>query len=198
MRPFCRAERALDASCRLIEASLRMVEHSQRCARQQPRRSWSNLHQASEQLRQASRRLVRAASQLARVKDWVHHQPAGYGSVIADLLKQATRRYAGIQNDLDDAFSEVFMLQVHVQLGLESGVLVPEPPDPRAGRRPRIRLAPRPVPIRAFLRLRQPRLSDRIAPLLRRRRATPRPAAVRVPRRSLVGRAPPAVSISLL
>lgn len=188
----------MDASLQLIRASLRMVAHSRRCAQHQPVRTSRNLFQAAEQLRQASRRLIRAASELARVSDWVAHQPREYSSVIADALVHSTERYEWVRNGLDEAFGEVFMLQVDVELGLETGVLAPEPPDPRAGRRPRIRLAPRPVPIRAFLRSRQPRLADRIAPLLRRRRATPRPAAVRVPRPSLLGRAPPAVSISLL
>ncbi|HEX6158791.1 MAG TPA: hypothetical protein VF111_01410, partial [Thermoanaerobaculia bacterium] len=67
-----------------------------------------------------------------------------------------------------------------------------------APRRVRIRVAPRPGAIRAFLLRRQPRVVDRIAPILRRRRRTPRPAAVRVPHRSLLGRAPPLVPISLL
>lgn len=83
---------------------------------------------------------------------------------------------------------EVTALHHSVAEGVQSGALVPERD---ALPRPRIILTPGPVPVRAFLELREPRVSDRIGPLLRRRRRTPRPASIRVPHRPTLGRAPP-------
>ena len=76
--------------------------------------------------------------------------------------------------------------------GVASGKLVPE--DPSTFARPRryiITIVHVPHYARAFLASRQPRVADRLTPLLQRRRRTRLPAEVRVPKRSLRGRAPP-------
>jgi hypothetical protein len=193
-RPFCRMHRALDASARLIDSTLRTMARSERCAQRRPVQASVTLHEASARLLDASRRLVHAAEQLAAANDCIALEPER-ATLAPELLAHATERWVAVATHLQQASDDVFAFQQGVLLGLETGVLVPERP---AEDRPRIRLAPRPVPIRAFLRLRQARVTQRIAPLLRRRRRTPRPAAVRVPKRNLLGRAPPLSSISLL
>ena len=105
-----------------------------------------------------------------------------------EILIETTERCVSMADWLYEVTDQVFAAQEEVLHGLASGTLVPEPP-PR--RRPRIVLTPRPAPVRAFLRARLPRATDRISPVLRRRRRTPRPAAVTVPRRTSQGRAPP-------
>jgi len=192
-RPYCRAQRAINASIRLIGTTLRTVAKTERCAHRRPIHASRRLQEAGNLLVHASSQLVRAAKELVEVNACIAHEP-DRTSGVPRLLAQATEHCAELTEWVEDASGNVLDLQEEVLLGLETGILVPEPP---AGRRPRIILAPRPVPIRAFLRLRQARVIDRIAPLLRRRRHTPRPAAVRVPRRCLRGRAPPLVSISL-
>lgn len=194
VRPFCRAERALEASIRLIGSTLRTVARSERCAHRRPIRTSRTLHEASARLHEASVRLARAAEQMRETNECIAREPERSTAVPALLLHTA-ERYVQVTAWLQQAADDVFTLQDDVLLGLETGFLVPEEPE---GRRPRIRLAPRPVPLRAFLLLRQPRVTDRIAPILRRRRRTPRPASIRVPRRSVLGRAPPLSSVSLL
>ena len=192
-RPFCRMARALDSSVRLIESTRRTVARSERCAHRRPVRTTAELVVASLRLHEASARLVRAAEELEVTNACLVREPGPTGAVREALDREAERCVA-IMKTLEQAAGVLFSLQDHLVLGLETGVLVPEQP---ATRRPRIQLAPRPVPIRAFLLLRQPRVIDRIAPILQRRRRTPRPASIRVPRRTLLDRAPPLFPISL-
>ena len=193
-RPYCRAQRALTASIRLLGSTLRTVRASARCAHRRPVRTSRALQAASGLLIEASARMARAAEALAETSACIAREADP--SVLPDMLARATEQWIDVDGWLQQAADDVYTLQADVLLALRTGFFVPEP-EP-AGRRPRIHLAPRPVPIRAFLRLRQPRVVDRIAPILRRRRRTPRPAAVRVPRRSLLGRAPPLFPLSLL
>lgn len=189
-RPYCRAQYAMIASIRLIGETRRTVARSRRSAHRRPVRASRDLHEASARLLDISTRLRRAGRELAETNASVA-DPA----VMGCLLTQANERWEELAGWLQQAAADVFTLQEDVERRLQTGVLVPERP---AERRPRIRLAPRPVPVRAFLHRRQPRVVDRIAPILRRRRRTPRPASVRVPRRSLLGRAPPLFPISVL
>ena len=193
-RPYCRVHRALDASLRLIDSTLRTVARCERRVHRLPLKTFRTLRGASAMLRNASTRLRRAERAIAVMNECYRREPS-HVDIAPELLSWAAERWEEVTASLQEAEDDVFWLREFVQLGLWAGILTPEPP---AERRPRIILAPRPVPVRAFLRLRQSRVVDRIAPILRRRRQTPRPAAVRVPRRSLLGRAPPLASISLL
>jgi hypothetical protein len=188
MRPFCRASRALDASIRLIGATERTVARSERCAHRRPVRTSRTLQEASARLLDAQARLVRAAQELAAANECLVREP-DETELVPELLVHNAQRCLEITVWLHETADGLFSLHEDVLLGLETGTLVPEQPAER--RRPRIIVAPRPVPMRAFLLLRQPRVLDRIAPILRRRRRTPRPAALQVPQPSLLGRAPP-------
>ncbi len=195
-RPYCRAQRAITASIRLIGSTLRTVRGSARCAHRRPVGTSRDLRAASGLLVHASAYMRRAAEAIAEANASIAGEP-DTASAVPNLLVHATERLIEVDEWLQQTADDVSMLQEDVLLALRVGLFVPEPERP-AGRRPRIRLTPRPVPIRAFLLLRQPRVVDRIAPILSRRRRTPRPAAVRVPRRSLLGRAPPLFPLSLL
>jgi Tfp pilus assembly protein PilX len=192
MRPFCRASRALDASIRLIGATERTVARSERCAHRLPVRTSRTLQEASARLRDAQARLVRAAQELAAANECLVREP-DETELVPELLVHNAQRCLEITVWLQETADGLFSLHEDVLLGLETGTLVPEPEQPAERRRPRIILAPRPASMRAFLLLRQPRVVDRIAPILRRRRRTPRPAALQVPQPSLLGRAPPLV-----
>ncbi|HUP59086.1 MAG TPA: hypothetical protein VNA69_01565 [Thermoanaerobaculia bacterium] len=193
VRPFYRANRALDASLRLIGSTLHAVAATKRTVHRRPVRASRNLHNASELLVTASVRLMWAAQNLAEMTECAGREPET-AQHVPEIVVNATERWMYMTSWLAETADEVFALHRSVLDGLETGALVPERP---ADRRPRIVLAPRPVPVRAFLRLRQPRVHDRIAPLLLRRRRTPRPAALRVPRRNVLGRAPPLFSVCL-
>ncbi|HYC89865.1 MAG TPA: hypothetical protein VEO54_11690 [Thermoanaerobaculia bacterium] len=191
VRSIRRAHRALDASARLIASCLATVDRSERCAGRRPVRTSRNLWDASGRLVTASRRLMRAAQQIAETNEWIGREPERAAGA-PERVVRATQRWIGTSVLLQATAKEVFGLHVEVIEGLETGLYVPER-DP--GRRPRIVLAPRPVPVRAFLRARRGRATDRISPVLRRRRRTPRPAALSVPPRTCQGRAPPFSSI---
>jgi hypothetical protein len=185
---------AIDASVRLLCSSLRTAAGASRRAPWRPVRASRDLHGASMLLIRASVRLGRVAQELDEVIAWIAREPENAGDA-PQLLAEATERWLLLAGLLNENADRVFSAQRLVLEDLRTGALVPErPADPR----PRIILAPRPVPVRAFLRLRQPRVADRIASLLRRRRRTPRPAALRVPRRAILGRAPPLFSTCLL
>jgi hypothetical protein len=196
VRPFRRAHRAITSSAHLISLALLAAGASSRRARCRPVRASRELDQAAEQLVRASSRLMRAVRDLAEANACIAREPETVGELpVAEMLVQAAEHCVVMTQWLNESADQIFSRHQDVLEGLVTGALVPERPE---GYRPRIILAPRPVPIRAFLLLRQPRVADRIAPLLRRRRRTPRPRALRVPRPGVMGRAPPVVSICLL
>jgi hypothetical protein len=187
VRPFRHLHRALDASTRLIAASLAAASRSERRAHRRPIGSSRNLLEAEARLETASVRLGRAARALAETNECLGRDPE-CAPDLPQLLIEAAQRWVFTAAWLQDAAHAVFTLHADVLEGIALGTLIPERPRER---RPRIILAPRPAPVRAFLAARQPRAADRISPVLRRRRRTPRPAAVSVPRRTAQGRAPP-------
>jgi len=193
VRPLRRLHRTLDSSFRLISSTLLAADACQRRAQRRPVRASLELYEASEMLERAASRLQWVANDLAEVNACIAREPEKAANV-PELLVMATARWVFLAGWLQESSDKVVALQHDILEGVQTGAIVPE----RVGdSRPRIVLAPRPVPIRAFLLRRQHRVVDRIAPLLRRRRRTPRPAALRVPRRSILGRAPP-LSVCLL
>lgn len=180
---------------RLIASTLHAVTDSERCVRRRPIKASRQLQDASGRLMVASARLQRAARQLGAMNQCIRREPESAQDAPLFLV-EATEYCAYLNEWLGEVADKVLTFHEDVLNGLETGTLVPEPPP---GRRPRIILAPRPAPVRAFLAARrQPRAADRIAAILSRRRRTPRPAAVRVPRRNPTGRAPPVFSTCLL
>ena len=193
IRPYFRAAAAIDTTMRLIDRTQRTIASSERCAHVRPIRASKDLQHASDRLMAATQKLDCAWRKLALMNERAIREPERSGPVPA-LLLDATETWVETATLLRDTADQLFNLHEDVLHGIESGELVPEQePEPeRAPRRPRIIvLAPRPTPIRAFLAVRQPRVVERIGPILRRRRRIARPAAVRVPRRTLLGRAPP-------
>jgi hypothetical protein len=189
IRPLWRAHRALDASLGLIDATLRTIARSERCAHRRPIGTSRNLDQASAQLIDATSRLSRAVKDLALSNECLRREPHDQTAVLApEFLLHAAERWLEVTTRLQETADDVFSLHEDVLHGLATGSLIPERP---AKRHRSISLTPPPMPIRAFLLLRQPRVVDRISPILRRRRRTRHPASVEVPRRNLLGRAPP-------
>ena len=194
VRPLRRAQRALDACVGLIDSALRTGAAWERCADRTPIRASRGLHHASGQLVDASARLARAANALAETNACIAREPER-AFLAPGLLMDVTERWVQVARRLHEIADDVFLVHENVLSGLESGTLVAEP-EPE--RRPRIVLIPRPAPVRAFLRFRRTRATNRIASILRRRRRTSRPAALRVPRRSVLGRAPPLSPVCVL
>jgi hypothetical protein len=194
VRPIRRLHRALDSSVRLISRSLLSAGASERRAQRRPIRASRELEKVEDLILLASSRLSQAARELSKVHACIARDPENAGDA-PELLIFATERWIFMAGWLAESAGRVFDSHQEVLDGIRNGTLVPEP---SAFPRPRIVLAPRPVPIRAFLLRRQHRVVDRIAPLLRRRRRTPRPAALTVPNPSVLGRAPPLFSDCLL
>jgi hypothetical protein len=187
--PFWRAHLTLHRTFSLIAAGLLTAGACRRRAQRRPRpESSREMQEAVQLLAEASSLLRRAALEIAAANASMARDPRT-GDDAPEILAQTTERWAYLTDWLREVTEKV--------LAEQRDVLARAPERP-AERRPRIVLAPRPAPVRAFLRLRQPRVHDRITPLLLRRRRIPRPAALRVPRRDILGRAPPLVSDCLL
>lgn len=193
-RPFCRLHRALDASVKLIDATLRAVEVSERCAHRRPVRTALKLNAVSDNLVLASARLGQAAKGLAKVNECIARSP-GRAAGAPELLLEATDRFILVARWLHGTATQLFDLRDDLIHRVQSGELVPEPPPQPRRHNP---LVPRPVPVRAFLRNRLPRVIQRISAVLKRRRRSRLPASLRVPRRTSQGRAPPLVPVCLL
>ena len=198
-RPFRRARRALDASTRLILATLRKVSASKECAEDEPIRSSRYLQDAAALVIDATVQVERAAREIAATGRCICLDPEE-AAEIPEIVAEVTDQWLYLVQWIDELAKGVVTVHNDVLHGLVTGALVAEPGafDLPRQRRPRIVLAPRTVYVRAFLAARQPRATDRIASTLSRRRRTPRPAAVSVPRRSHTGRAPPLSPTCLL
>jgi hypothetical protein len=198
VRPLLRAAAALDTTMRLIDRTQRTIASSERCAHRRPIRASKKLQGASERLMAATQKLGCAWRKLGQVNECAIREPERSGAV-PGLLLDATEMWVHTAERLRDTADQLFDLHADVLDGIVSGELVPEQEPERAPRRPRIIiLKPRPMPIRAFLAVRPRRVAERISPLLQRRRRILRPAAIRVPRRTLLGRAPPVSSTCAL
>jgi hypothetical protein len=174
---------------------MHVVMDAGRCAKRHPVRTARRLNGAMRGLTVASLRLFDARRKLAEAAAALEREPDQQRGDAPHIMELAAARCQAVAHYIPIAVEEALVAQVGVLGGLGTGELVPERPSD--GRR-RIPLTPRHPFVRAFLTVRQPRLADRIAPILRRRRRTPSPAEVRVPRRNLQGRAPPLSSICAL
>lgn len=198
VRPYKRAQRVLDDAASAIIATVRRVVDAGCCA-SRPVRSTRILLAALRQVTVASKQYVEAQRCLAEAAEALEHTPPELRDGDASrLLGLAVERSQTVRHYLDVAAHEVLLGHVEIARGVAAGEVVPEDPSEDRPRRRVIVLTPRPLFVRAFLAARrQPRVGDRIAPVLRRRRRTPLPAEVRVPRRNLRGRAPPCSACSL-
>jgi hypothetical protein len=191
VRPYRRAQRALDASAGLILAILHTIDAAGRCAERRPIGTARSLTRAIRQMVAASRRVFDARRDLAEAKRFLRRMPKGQTGDAPELVELAAERCRAVARAILLATSEVLVAQTDVMEGLATGELVPEHPSDAC---PRIVITPRPIAVRAFLAVRRPRAADRITAILLRRLRTPRPAEVRAPSRSLRGRAPPLFS----
>jgi hypothetical protein len=197
IRPYKLAQRMLDNAASMLISSARTVADAGCCAHrpiESTRKLNAALHQANVAARQydeAERYLSEATAAFAGTLPELRSADA------PELLEMVAERGEAVHRYLYVAVNEVLLGQKEIVQGVEAGELVPEDAQELADPRPRRRvivIRHRPLFVRAFLAARQPRVSDRIAPLLQRRRRTRLPAEVRVPKRSLRGRAPPVSS----
>jgi hypothetical protein len=159
-----------------------------RCAKRRPVRTARRLNGAMREMKAASLRLLDARRELAAAGQALDREPEQQRGDAPELMELVAERCRAVAKYIPIVVNGAVIAQVDVLGGLSTGQLVPERPSDA---RPRIVITPRALFVRAFLVTRQPRVSDRITPVLLRRRRTPRPAEVRVPRRNLQGRAPP-------
>ena len=179
----------------MIFSTIHTVVKAGRCAERCPVRTARRLNGAMRGMGVASQRHIEARRELAEAREALGREPERQNDDTAELMELADERCQAVAEYIPFAVNEAVLAQLEVLGGLVTGELVPERPSD--GLR-RIAVTPRPLFVRAFLTVRQPRVSDRIGPALVRRRRTPRPAEVRVPRRNLQGRAPPLSSTCAL
>ena len=198
VRPYKRAQRALDNGASLILAAIHAVVRAGCCA-SRPVQSTQILIAALRQVTVATEQYVEAKRNLAEADVAVGRIPPELqNGEAALLLELANERCQKVRDAIDVAASEVLLGQAEILNAVASGEVVPEDPSAERPRRRVIPIRRRPLFVRAFLASRQPRVADRITPILLRRRRTPRPAEIRVPRRNLRGRAPPLSSTCAL
>lgn len=195
VRPYRSAHRALDSAVRLIESTMATVADFERSVERRPVRTARRLTGGVRRLAAAGLRLVRASQELAAATECLDRAPELATGDVPVLVDMASERWQAVSTYLGYVTGQVVLRQVEVLSGLACEELVPEHPSDS---RPRIVLAPRPAPVRAFLAVRRPRVADRISVILQRRRRTPRPAALTFPPRTSQGRAPPLSSTPAL
>lgn len=191
IRPYKLAQRLLDNSASLIISSVRGVMDAGGCA-ERPVESTRKLLRALRQAHVAAEHHAQAEQYLtAAVEAFAHVPPELRSGDAPELLERAAERCEAVQRYILVAADEVALGHAEIFQGVASGALVPEDPAEDRPRRRVIVIRHNPLFVRAFLTVRRQRAADRITPLLRRRRRTRLPAEVRVPKRSLRGRAPP-------
>jgi hypothetical protein len=185
----------LDNAASMIIQSARTVADAGCCA-EFPIRSTKKLIRAMHHVSVASQQYDEAERWMAEATEaFGHAPPEQLDGEAAELLEMAAERCHTVLRFLHVAATEVLLGHTEIYNGVQSGEVVPEDPQDVTEDGPRRRvivIRHKPLFVRAFLAARrQPRIANRIAPILRRRRRTPLPAEVRVPRRNLLGRAPP-------
>ena len=203
VRPFKQTHRMLDNAASMILQSVHTVVEAGCCARF-PIRSTRKLIRALHQVSVATKQYFEAERFLSEATEAYEQAPPELvNEEVAEMLEMASERCRTVGEYIHVAAREVYLGQTEILDSVASGeVVLEDPAQAQSEDRPRRRvivLTPRPLFVRAFLAARrQPRVGDRIAPLLRRRRRTLPPAEVRVPRRNLLGRAPPLSSTCAL
>ena len=124
VRPFWRAQRALDACVGLIDSSLRTAAASERCADRRPIRASRDLHHASGRLIDASARLMRAARELAETNRCIARAPER-AAFAPPFLTGATQRWMEVAARLQEVAGDVFVVHESVLSGLESDCMKP-------------------------------------------------------------------------
>jgi hypothetical protein len=185
----------MDSAAKLLFSTVDAVVDAGRYAGRRPVRTAQRLNGAVRGMAVASLRLADARRELAEANEALEREPEQQRGDVPEIMELAAARCQAVAEYIPVTVNELVLARLQVLGGLATGELVPEAPSED---RRRIVLTPRPLFVRAFLTSRQPRVSDRIAPVLCRRRRTPRPAEVRVPRRNVRGRAPPLSSTCAL
>ncbi len=190
VRPYKLAQRKLDNAASMIISSVRTVADAGGCA-DRPIESTRKLIRALRQATVAAEQHAEAEHYLTEAAEAFAHTPPELRSGDAPaLLEMAAERCETVHRYIHVAAGEIVLGQTEIFHGIESGEVVSE--DSSASRpRRRIVIRHNPLFVRTFLAARRQRAADRITPLLQRRRRTRLPAEVRVPKRSLRGRAPP-------
>jgi hypothetical protein len=195
VQPYKRATFALKAAYFLLRSTMHVAASCEQQAQHHPiaasKRLWKamkTLWKVGERLDTARYRLTVTYASMALADDLWEQAP--------EALRTAFAQFMNLAAWMEAASKEITATHVALLEKLASGELEPEQPTPRPRR---IAVAPRVSFVRAFLAARRRRaIADRINPVLRRRRRTPRPAGLRVPRRSVLGRAPPLSSLCAL
>lgn len=188
-----------DASSMIIQSVHTVIAAG--CCADFPLRSTKKLIRALHHVTVASRKYAAAERYLVEVTEAVGQAPPELlDGEAAELLERAAERCRTVRQYIDVAANEILLGHQEIYARVQSGEVVPEDPQSALlddGPRRRV-IRRNPLFVRAFLAARrQPRVGDRITPVLRRRRRTLLPAEVRVPRRNLLGRAPPASTCPL-
>ena len=195
VRPYRQAQRALDKAAKLLLSTIQVVMDVERCGARLPVRTAQRLNVAVRGMTVASRLVIDARRELAEATEALGRDPEQQKGDVPEIIELAEERCRKVAESIPIVVQELALAQFEILGGLSLGELVPER---SSDARPRIVTTPRPLFVRAFLASRLPRISDRITPALLRRRRTPRPAEVRVPRPNLQGRAPPLSSTCAL
>jgi hypothetical protein len=189
------AQQALDSAVGLVHSTIHVAEDAGRCAKRRPMRAARRIIGMMREMDVASMLVSVARCEVAKAKEALAQDPSQQRGDAPELMELVTERCEAVAESIPIAVTGAVIAQAHILEGLSTGELVPERPSDV---RPRIVITPRPLFVRAFLVTRQPRVSDRITPVLLRRRRPPRPAEVQVPRPDVQGRAPPLSSTCTL
>jgi hypothetical protein len=119
VRPFFRANRALNASLHLIASTLHTVAAAKRTVHRRPVRASRNLHNASELLVTASARLMRAVQNLAEMTERARCEPET-AEAVPEILVNTTERWLYMTSWLAETANEVFALHSSILDGLQT------------------------------------------------------------------------------
>ena len=195
VRPLRRMHRKLDSAAARIRSLMALVVEFDECVERRPLRTAQRLASELREIAVAAGKIVQASNELEEVARCLARAPELADEDTVLLVELASERFQAALKWIQFVTKEAVLRQLQVLAGLALGELVAEHPSDR---RPRIVVTPRPLVFRALFASRQHRVADRIAPVLQRRRRTPRPAALSVPPRTSQGRAPPLSSIAPL
>jgi hypothetical protein len=126
VRPYQRAQRALDSAVSLIFSTIHAVVDAGRCAERRPIRTARRLNGSLRGMTVASQRLIEARRELAEASQALDREPERRNGDTAELLELADARCQAVAEYIPIAVTEAVFAQFEVLGGLSTGELVPE------------------------------------------------------------------------
>src|SRR5215203_6019317 len=128
VRPYRKAQRALDSAAGLVHSTNHVVQDAGRCAKRRPMRAARRIIGAVRGMDVASMLVSVAWREVAKAKEALAQDPSQQRGDAPELMELVTERCRAVAENIPIAVAVAVLAQVGLLEGLSTGELVPEKP----------------------------------------------------------------------